>query len=524
LLTKSRPAEPRGKQTPRVSHFPRPDVPRDYSAGLDALDLADIAGRESLPWQKLVVKEGMATDADSQWIAFEVCVLVSRQNGKNGAIEAVELGWMVNEPGISILHTAHEFSTALESMDKLEALIRSHPLLENEIAQVRHGNGRESIRLKNGSIIRFRTRTKSGGRGFSVDRLVIDEAMIWSAASQAAIMPLLTTAERPQIWYLGSAADADEHEHCGKWASLRSRALAGDDPHLLWLEWSAPDAPEDPTERLEWRISIDNWAQANPSLDYLVTEDFIAAEMASFRREIEKWEIERLSAGRWPPDNEDDSALPLDRWQELANMKPALVRINPQVIAVDRDPGNKTWAIAGAQRRLDGNAHIEIGFLGSATATEMVERIVDIVTAANPDAVVIDQMSPAAVLKPYLIEAGIEPVMTNASELALACEGLTEVVESGQVSHSGQKVLNSSVGSAKKRDLPGNRYAWDRKPGGSIAALVAATLAHWGLLTFSRPPRKTAPPMADQTGARNREDEAENRLFTGDFDPMTAHF
>ncbi len=516
MLTKSRPAEPRGKQTPRVSHFPRPDVARDYTAGLDALECAKIAGRENLPWQELVVTEGMAADDVGRWIAFEVCMLVARQNGKNGGIEVVEQGWMINEPGISILHTAHEFSTALESMDKLESLIRSHPLLENEIAQVRRGNGKESIRLKNGSIIRFRTRTKSGGRGFSVDRLVIDEAMIWSPASQAAIMPLLTTAANPQIWYLGSAADEETHEYCGKWASLRARALAGDDPKLLWLEWSAPEPPEEPAARRVWREDRDNWAAANPSMDYLVTEEYIADELASFRRDLDKWEVERLSVGRWPPDIADVDVFPLDKWGALGTTSPELASVYPKAVAVDRDPVSKKWAVAGATHTNAGLAHIEIGYSQLAKATEVVEYLVSVVTEADPAVLVIDSRSPAAVLKPYLIEAGIEPVMTNTSELALACEGLVEAVESGRATHSDQVVLNESVTSATKRPLPGDRFAWDRKPGGSIVQLMAATLAHWGLLTFVSPPRSSAPPMFDQSETAGAEFD--------DFDAMSAPF
>lgn len=518
MLTKSRPAEPRGKQTPRVSHFPRPDVPRDYTAGLDALECAKIAGRESLPWQEFVVTEGMAADVVGRWIAFEVCVLVARQNGKNGGIEVVELGWMINEPGISILHTAHEFSTALESMDKLESLIRSHPLLENEIAQVRRGNGKESIRLKNGSVIRFRTRTKSGGRGFSVDRLVIDEAMIWSPASQAAIMPLLTTAENPQIWYLGSAADEETHEYCGKWASLRSRALAGDDPKLLWLEWSAPEPPEEPAARRAWREDRANWAAANPSMDYLVTEEYIEDELAAFRRDLEKWEVERLSVGRWPPDIADVDVFPLDKWEALGTTSPELASVYPKAVAVDRDPVTKKWAVAGATHTTSGLAHIEIGYCQLAKATEVVEYLVQVVTDADPAVLVIDQRSPAAILKPYLVEAGIEPMMTNTSELALACEGIVEAVESGRATHSDQTVLNESVTSATKRPLPGDRFAWDRKPGGSIVQLMAATLAHWGLLTFVSPPKKPPPPLVEKQGT------ASDGGFDREFDAMTAPF
>lgn len=55
------------------------------------------------------------------------------------------------------------------------------------------------------------------------------------------------------------------------------------------------------------------------------------------------------------------------------------------------------------------------------------DTLVDIVLASDPvGAVVIDQRSAAAVLKPHLLAAEVEPVLTNSMELALACGGLLD--------------------------------------------------------------------------------------------------
>jgi hypothetical protein len=51
------------------------------------------------------------------------------------------------------------------------------------------------------------------------------------------------------------------------------------------------------------------------------------------------------------------------------------------------------------------------------------------------------------------------------------------------VSHSGQQVLNDSVGAGVKKPLNGGRFTWDCAPGGMITALVAASMAHYGCLT-----------------------------------------
>jgi hypothetical protein len=507
-----------GHQAPRVRSVPWTDTDwsPDLDPGLDALDLSDIAGRTSFPWQRDVVTTGMAAKPDGAWAAFEVCVLVSRQNGKNGAMEVVELGWMINEPGVSILHTAHEFQTALESMNKLEALIRSHPLLESEIASVRQGNGKESIRLKNGSIIRFRTRTKSGGRGFSVDRLVIDEAMIWSPASQAAIMPLLTTAERPQIWYLGSAADADTHEYCHKWSSLRERATAGGDSSLIWLEWSAPELPDDADDgdRVEWRESRENWAAANPSLGYLVTEEYIRNEMASFRRNLDKWEIERLSAGRWPAPDETDvePAVDMSVWRDLGDDAPELRASSPVALGVDR---HRDWyAISAATYTEAGAKRLEVGF-HEQTPCKVVEKIVALVEKWDPCAVMINHSSPAMALLPELKAAGIEPEITSASQMAQACVGLVNDVMGEQISHPTESPITTSLLGAERREMAGGLFGWDYRVMAPIAPLQAATLARFGLITYGVEVEKAPalPPSFDSHRSSNRE-----------FDPLEAGF
>lgn len=495
MLTKSPLPVRRGRQEPRVASYP--ESSEDLSAGEDALALADVAGRDSFPWQEHVVTCGMAKRADGKWAAFEVGVLVSRQNGKNGCIEVVELGWMINEPGVSILHTAHEFQTALESMDKLEALIRSHPLLENEIEQVRHGNGKESIKLRNGSIIRFRTRTKSGGRGFSVDRLVIDEAMIWSPASQAAIMPLLTTAENPQIWYLGSAADADTHEYCGIWASLRSRATSGGDERLCWMEWSAPELHSDATEdeHKAWREDRENWAYSNPSYGYLVSEEYIKSELATFKNNLEKWEIERLSVGKWPA--EDVTVEPLvnsDVWSALCRL-PLPGRVGTKALAIDASWDQEWWTIAAAQKTDDGRVHLEIGFHERVPRQEVVAKVKALVGKWDPCAVVMDKKSPAMIIERDLIDVGIEPETTTAPQMVTACSGWLYDATHDGLSHVANKILDGAVENAQKRTISGGAWAVERESAGTLVSpLIAGILARWALIEFGS---SVKPPPAD---------------------------
>jgi hypothetical protein len=73
------------------------------------------------------------------------------------------------------------------------------------IAVAWRGGHRALAAWASGPRIRYRTRTKGGGRGFTGDCLYLDEAMIISEAMHGALLPTLSARKNPQVWYTGSA-------------------------------------------------------------------------------------------------------------------------------------------------------------------------------------------------------------------------------------------------------------------------------------------------------------------------------
>ena len=68
-------------------------------------------------------------------------------------------------------------------------------------------------------------------------------------------------------------------------------------------------------------------------------------------------------------------------------------------------------------------------------------------------------------------------------------------------------MLNDSVVAGVKKPLNGGRFTWDCAPGGTITALVAASLAHYGaLLQVPKAPKQTPKPMADTPDQRPEDD------------------
>jgi hypothetical protein len=140
-------------------------------------------------------------------------------------------------------------------------LIEDTPELDQQVKRVSRSHGEEGIELMNGSRLRFRTRTKGGGRGFTGDWLGLDEAMILPEMAIGALLPTLSARPDPQVWYMASAVDQDIHEHGVVLARLRERGLAGEDPSLAYFEWS-PDVELALVEDVAG--DEQTWAEANP--------------------------------------------------------------------------------------------------------------------------------------------------------------------------------------------------------------------------------------------------------------------
>jgi hypothetical protein len=158
-----------------------------------------------------------------------------------------------------------------------------------------------------------------------------------------------------------------------------------------------------------------------------------------------------------------------------------------------------------AVRTQSGGCHVEIGYLDKASPAEVVAALMDLSREPDPSEVLISAQSTANVLLPHLTDL-IDVTVLKTSESAIAAEAFVSAIDAGQLSHSGQQLLDDSVFAGVKKPLSGGRFTWDCAPGGMITALVAASMAHYGCLTQAPVVVKHTPlPMTD-TGGGGRDD------------------
>jgi phage terminase large subunit-like protein len=461
-----------GDQRPRICSVPR----SFWSEGARVRKLAASAGLFLDDWQEFVLDQGLGRLDDRSWAAFEVGLIVPRQNGKGSILEVLELAALFLDDFIPrkglILHSAHEFKTAAEAFLRIRALITDNPVFERRVERIRTAAGQEAIELRNGKRLRFIARSKGSGRGFTSDLVILDEAYELGSDQMAALLPTLSTRPNPQVWYTSTAGMATSTQL----ARVRERGLAGGDPSLAFFEWSAVEDPEQPG----LAAGMDDrgvWAQANPGLGLRISPEYVAKERAAL--DDPAFARERLGVGVYPTDL-------ADAWQVIS--KPAWLACldaqslpeDPVAIAADAMPRGQRSAVGIAGRRQDGLMHVEVVDHRDDTAW-VVPRITELVSKYQPCAVVVDKTGGLGHVIADLEDAGIEVTQPTSQNAAQACgQFFEDVADSGLLRHRGDPALMKALGGAASRPLS-DAWAWDRRsPVVDICPLVAVTLAAWG--------------------------------------------
>jgi hypothetical protein len=478
-----------GVQVPRVHSVP----PYVSTRGHEAIEVAASASLILDPFQELALIDGCGCRADGKWSAFEAVLEISRQNGKGGVFEARELAGIFAWGERLILHSAHEFQTATEAMLRMEEILAGTPEFASQVKSVSRSHGSEGFIFKSGQRLRYRTRTKGGGRGFTGDTLILDEAMELPEKFVGALLPTLSgrsVTGNPQVWYGGSAVDQLVHENGTVFARLRLRALEGGDPSLAYFGWSAlPAVDEDgkpvTPDHVDAELLGDReaWANANPGLGIRISEEHVEKELRSL--DDRTFAVERLGVGDWP-DITSTGASPIsyDAWKALADTDSSIV--GAPVFAFDVTP-ERSWAsISAAGLRPDGLSHVEV--IDRRQGLEwLVDRVVELKTNHRALAVVCDGASPAASFVRELGERGVVVQVLNASDNAKACGKIFDQVTEQKLRHLGSGELSSAIKGAAKRPL-GDAWAWSRKKATyDISPLVSCTLALWVALEAPAP-------------------------------------
>ena len=494
---------------PRVCMIP------DYafSSGPEAIELAASAGLILDPWEQLALILGLGETAEGRWAAFQIALIVARQNGKGAVLEALGLFWLFGTGEMLIGHTAHEYKTAMEAFRRILSLIENTDWMRKKVKKVINTNGEEGIELLNGQRLRFLARSKGAGRGFTFRKLIWDEAYALTVEQQEAQLPTMSAVPNPQVW-LASSPPLTSDSGIPLFKAKRNAGKPGS----AFMDYGAKGS----LEKLE-EIDLDSEAlflQTNPNAPERIPLEVRERERGSMGDR--GYARERLCI--WPPDLlAGYLVIAKEQWAALADPLSGAISgpatdmrgdsiegralVGSPVIAVDVAPrisGNPPASLGLASRRRDGKTHLELIKSGTGTAW----LIQDAVTMCKRGvrAIVIDPGSPAGSilgdLETALKETGLEVeiIKMGARDVAqgfgMIYDAATSPTPEGRViAHLGQKELELAVGGADKRAVGSTGgFAWDQKDATvDITGLVSITHANWGLAKLG--PEVEAEPM-----------------------------
>lgn len=453
------PAARLGAPAPRIEVVPDGIV---TSSGAEACEFGELVGVYLDSWQAHILDIALAERADGTWAAKSIDLLAPRQNGKNAALEVFELFAAVIL-GLSVLHTAHEFKTSMKAHARIRSLIRAHPDVASEVTDKWATPAQGYIfEFRSGGRIEFVTRSKSSGRGFTVDVLVLDEAQDLADEHLAALMPALSARSLegdPQVWYLGSAPSITQLV----WQRRRRAWRAGGSPASAAFEFSAH-----PKADLDDR---DAWAQANPGLGIRITEEFIAdVERASMSDE--DFAKERLSIS---PEIGEDTPKVFGPGVYEAACSPTLAPPSEPVFALVIDPDRTVAAIGVAGS--GGTCGLFDQRPGVGWAVDELIRV----AREHGASVAVPSRGAAATEITSLEQAGVKVIPVTGTDMPVAAgqfyDAVVEAAKDRRPIIRRHAALDRAITAAAKKTA-GDGFVWDPRTA-EACALIAVTVARW---------------------------------------------
>jgi hypothetical protein len=149
----------RGNQRPGLLHLPDgTDAHVD-----DALYLLGEWGFTYDDAQRFVIASSLRELPDGRWAAKEVGVEEPRQNGKGEKIEGRECLGLFYLQERKLIHSAHEFATASEALDRMDDRIGQNPKLKRRVRTVKRSHGEEGVYLRTGAAFGTRPARRAAG-------------------------------------------------------------------------------------------------------------------------------------------------------------------------------------------------------------------------------------------------------------------------------------------------------------------------------------------------------------------------
>lgn len=467
-------------------------------------DLSDRAGITLDGWQELILRAAMGERSDATWAAKRVGISVPRQNGKSQLLVARALAGLLLFGEKKIVISAHQVDTAREAFSKMVEILEAdgNGWLMDRVKPngIMNAFAREQVKFKNGATVQFKARTASGGRGFSSDCLLLDEAQRLKRPAWVSINSTMSAMPNPQVWLLGTPPTREDIEGgMGEvFESVRAAAKTGASTASAWAEWSLdPEALAEPALRRAlnadarvWTPEVEAAAWAsNPAWNSRINLEVVQGEFESYTPE----EFAQDRLGVWLDDlgGGGTRAVSTTQWEATGvDGPPEGVKSFGVAFSVD----GSRLALGGAVKHGDDEVHVELvdAFRGTVEdglapladwLAERWRKVAQIALSGRAGAPVLAQL-----LRERKVPSSVVKVLST-PEYLQACGMFLDSTRAETVTHlatEGQKVLDDSVAVTDKD----RRGGWiSTVPDGDETPVEAVSVALWAARTTKRKPR-----------------------------------
>jgi hypothetical protein len=475
--------------------FATPRTPSRASHGPAIGVLARAMGRPLMPWQQHVADVATEVLDDGSWAYRVVIVTVPRQSGKTTLLTPLFCERCMTRPDALTWHTAQTRQDARDSFIEASKLLARSPLRPPRVA-VRRSNGSEGFTFPNGASWRVFAPTEDALHGKANELVAVDEA--WAqrgtrgADLEQAILPTFTTTGG-QLLIVSTAGDAESTWLRELVERGRAAVASGVDQGVALFEWALPaEFVPEVTAGLENRAvdeagyerALTRVLDAHPAYGFPGSTMRLAA-LRTAADVMAPGEFLRAYANVWTLAAE--RVIPASAWDGCRLPGPWDRPTGDVAVGFDVALDGSSSSIVttwdgvdddGSPRRFVSVEDDRPGYRWVTAA------LVDLVERVRPVAVTYAGSGPVTSIADEAARAGVRLSPDRgltARDYSTACQAALASIVSGSWAHLGGTVLDEATAGAGTKTL-GDGWAFSRRESaGSIASLVAATAASWGL-------------------------------------------
>ena len=472
------------------------------------------------PWQRWLVIHGGELGPDGAPRFRELLILVARQNGKSFLCVILALWWMFVECVALVLGTSSKLEYAKVAWRKAVEIVEQNEKLwkyVNPRRYKREGNNAVELYTKGKNYYTIAAANDDAGRSLTVNRLIMDEfrrQFDWACYNAA--IPTMSAVWDAQAWIITNQGDYRSVPlHSLRRSAIKGLKSARSNPMLFIAEWSGADGSDELLRKIpQGEITIDTippgvleaLAQANPNLGNRLRWDAMIGQVEKIINSgdpemINGFIIESLCM-------EVDAVNPaIDKfaWTECATGGDLSAFRDRTALVFDVSLDGLHITLTAAARRDDGHVVVDVvkAWDGPQARAQFRSEIGTLVRKIKPRAFGWFPGGPAAVMaaemakrRPRPNELAWPPRGVDVAEIrddaTAACMGLSDLVDSRQLSHGADPLQDGHVLSADKL-MQGEKWRFTRRGVGQCdAAYACAGAVHVARTVRPRKPLVSA--------------------------------